>query len=312
MKCIIVKREVVFIISFEKLREYQLKRLVKKTFRKIFMERKILDSEGYMPVVSKIELLENGISLFINLRGVCSYGEFESNLDYIKTVFKVYMLDFKLIEGDYKLIMYLDQLEVKSYSKVTLEPYELLLGYNYQGNIIVDMRETPHLLISGLSGQGKTYMAKTIIKNLEGSADIILINAFKSDFKDFKGRLVLEEGNILLKLKILLESKIERNKPMYIFIDELLTLTKNKEINKIIMELLAVARHYNIFIVGIAQEGTKENLKFKNLFNARVCFKLIEDSSYKAILGCSVQDQLTKQEFYLYSNGLYRGRTFQV
>lgn len=299
-------------MSFEKLREYQLKRLVKKAFKKIFNDRKILDDEGYIPKVKNIEVLENGLSVIIDLLGICSYEEFEKHLNFIKTVFKAYSLEFSIVEGNCKLVMYLDQLEVKSYSKVILEPYSLLLGYNYQGNIVVDMRETPHLLITGLSGQGKTFMAKTIIKNLEGSADIILINAFKSDFKDFKGRLVLEEGNILLNLKILLESKIERNRPMYIVIDELLTLTRNKEINKILMDLLAVARHFNVFIIGIAQEGTKENLKFKNLFNARVCFKLIEDSSYKAILGCSVEEQLQKQEFYLYSNNLYKGRTFQV
>ena len=276
------------------------------------MERKILDSEGYIPVVSKIEILEHGISVVIDLQGICSYEEFQKQLNFIKTVFKAYEVDYSVIEGNCKLVMYLDQLEVKSYSKVILEPCELLLGYNYNGNITVNMRETPHLLITGLSGQGKTYMAKTIIKNLEGLADVILINAFKSDFKDFKGRLILEEYNIILNFKNFLESKIERNKPLYIIIDELLTLTRNKEINKILMDLLAVARHYNIFIIGIAQEGTKENLKFKNLFNARVCFKMIEDSSYKTVLGCSVQDQLNKQEFYLYSDGLYKGRTFQV
>ena len=244
--------------------------------------------------------------------GVCSYEELEKQLDFIKTVFKAYRVEFSLIEGNCNLMIYTEPLDIKSYSKVILEPYGLLLGYNYTGNIVVDMRETPHLLITGLSGQGKTYMTKTIIKNLEGLADVILINAFKSDFKDFKGRLILEEYNIILNFKNFLESKIERNKPLYIIIDELLTLTRNKEINKILMDLLAVARHYNIFIIGIAQEGTKENLKFKNLFNARVCFKMIEDSSYKTVLGCSVQDQLNKQEFYLYSDGLYKGRTFQV
>ena len=124
--------------------------------------------------------------------------------------------------------------------------------------------------------------------------------------------LILEEGNILFNLKILLESKIERNKPMYIVIDELLSLTKNKEINKTIMELLTIARHFNVFIIGISQDGTKENLKFKNLFNARVCFRMIEDSSYKTVLGCNIEDKLQKQEFYLYSDGLYKGRTFQV
>lgn len=276
------------------------------------MQRGIIDEKEYIPVIETVEILEYGISVVIDLRGICSYEEFEKQLDFIKTVFKAYRVEFSLIEGDCNLMIYTELLDIKNFYKVNLDSYTLLLGYNYNGNITVDMRKTPHLLIIGLSGQGKTFMAKSIIKNLEDLTDIVLINAFEDDFNGHKGRRIVEEENILIFLKSLLEVKIKRNKPMYIVIDELLSLIKNKEINKCIMQLLAVARHFNVFIIGISQDGTKENLKFKNLFNARVCFRMIEDSSYKTVLGCNVEDQLQKQEFYLYSDGLYKGRTFQV
>lgn len=297
-------------ISFKKLREYQIKRLIKKAFKKIFEERKILDSNGYFPKVTKVELMDNGISVVINLFAICSYTEFKNQLDFIKTVFKAYLVNFSIIEGNCKLEIFVDPLELKNFSKINLSPNECLLGYNYNGNIIVNMEITPHILISGLSGQGKTQMAKTIIKNLEGKADIVLLNAFRGDFKDYKGRFITSTEGILNFLKNLLENKMERSRPLYVILDELLVLVRNKEITKILTDLLAVARHYNIFIIGIAQECTKENLKFKNLFNARVCFKVLEESSYRVILGCTVQEQLQKQEFYVYSNGLYKGRTF--
>lgn len=297
-------------ISIKKIQEYQLKRLIKKAFVKIFKQRNLIDDEGDSPKLLNVNFEEYGIIVYIDLKGVCSYSELEKELEYIQTVFKAYEVNLRVIEGICKISIYTDNLEPKSYYKQFLEPYECLLGFNYEGNIIADMRITPHILITGLSGQGKTEMAKTVIRNLQGKADIILLNAFKSDFKAYKGRFIIREVNILLFLKSTLESKIKRSRPMYIIIDELLVLTKNKEISKCITDLLAIARHYNIFLIGISQEGTKEQLKFKSLFNTRVCFRLLEESSYRTVLGCSVEGELKKQEFYLYSNGLYKGRTF--
>lgn len=297
-------------ISIKKIQEYQLKRLIKKAFVKIFKQRNLLDDEGYYPKVLNIDFEEYGIIVYINLVGVCSYSELENQLEYIQTVFKAYEVNLRVIEGICKVSIYTDSLEPKTYLKTGLEPYECLLGFNYEGNIIADMRITPHLLITGLSGQGKTEMAKAIIKNLQYNSDVVLVNAFKDDFKAYRGRFINGEVNILYFLKTLLQSEFKRNKPMYIVIDELLSLAKNKEINKSIMELLAIGRHFNIFLIGISVEGTKEQLKFKSLFNARVCFRMLEESSYRTVLGCSVDGSLQKQEFYLYSDGLYKGRTF--
>jgi DNA segregation ATPase FtsK/SpoIIIE-like protein len=95
--------------------------------------------------------------------------------------------------------------------------------------------------------------------------------------------------------------------------DELLILCMDNKIEKAIMNLLAVGRHYNIFLIGICQLGTKEIIKFKDLFNTRICFRQVEESSYRAVLGYSPEDkQLQKREFYYYSDEVGKGYTYDV
>ena len=297
-------------ITVKRIQDYQLKRMIKKAFVRIFKQKGLFDENGELPKIKKIEFTEYGITLNIDISGICSYSDLEKQIEYIKTSFKAYEVNFRVIEGLCRIGVCIDKLEPKKFSKIVFEPYICMLGYNYDGNITVDMRTTPHLLICGLSGQGKTECAKTIIRNLEGLADIVVINAFRDDFKGYRVRFINDLGKILSYLQELLQAKKKRKRPLYLVIDELLVLTKNKEINKAITDFLAIARHYNIFIIGISQEGTKESIKFKHLFNARCTFRQIEESSYRVILGCSINGDLNKQEFYLYSDGLYKGRTF--
>ena len=101
--------------------------------------------------------------------------------------------------------------------------------------------------------------------------------------------------------------------PLYIVIDELLVLCNNKKINKCILDILAVARHYNVYLIGIAQRGLSIDMSFKNLFNSRLCFRQVEETSYRAILGYSIDNpNLQKREFILLSDYIYKGRTYDI
>ena len=71
-------------------------------------------------------------------------------------------------------------------------------------------------------------------------------------------------------------------------------------------------RHNKIYLIGVIQTATKEELKFKTMFNSRCTFKQLEESSYRVVLGCSVDDKLQKREFYLYTNDLYKGKTYKL
>ena len=199
----------------------------------------------------------------------------------------------------------------KQYKKINLDEYTLLVGYNAHGKITIDMRSTPHLLITGLSGQGKSRCLKAMLLNLQDEADIVLCNAFKSDFEGVRARRIYGEQNILNYITSELENLYRREKPLYIVIEELGTI-KNKSLIAKIQELLCIARHYNIYIIGVIQIATKEELKFKSYFNARLTFKQLDDSAYRVVLGTGVEEKLSKREFVLVSDDKYVGRTYYI
>ncbi len=192
------------------------------------------------------------------------------------------------------------------------DDYCLTLGYRricgMRVPITANMKITPHLLVCGLSGQGKSKCIEYTIKN----KDSILLNAFEEDFRSVKCRRVFGNENILRYLTRLLEDPYKRETTFYVVIDELLVLSNDKKISKAIMDLLAVGRHYNIFVIGISQRGTKQDLSYKDLFNARATFRQVDPSSYAAVLGCNIDETLTKREFLLYSDDVYKGRTYDV
>ena len=198
------------------------------------------------------------------------------------------------------------------YSYVELQPTELLVGYDEKTEkpITVDMLRTPHILITGLSGQGKSRMVRTMLLNIR-NADIIVCNAYQDDYKSVQARFINGEENIKVYLKSIIESPAIRERPLYIVFEELATI-KDKDNIKIIKELLCVARHYNIFVVGVIQIATKEELKFKSYFNARLSFRQLDDSAYRVVLCTSLDRVLNKQEFALLSDDLYYGRTYDI
>ena len=188
--------------------------------------------------------------------------------------------------------------------------YCLIVGYKgvfKKKSIIVDMRVCPHLLVCGLSGSGKTKCVEYAIKDKR----VIILNAFKDDFKSLNCPKINGEKNIINVLTNC--CKQYQKVPLYIVIDELLVLCNNKKINKCILDILAVARHYNVYLIGIAQRGLSVDMSFKNLFNARICFRQVEETSYRAILGYSIDNpQLQKREFILLSDYIYKGRTYDI
>ena len=115
--------------------------------------------------------------------------------------------------------------EVRKFDK----DYCLVVGYKgivKKKSIIVDMRTTPHLLVCGLSGSGKTKCIEYAIKDKR----VIILNAFKDDFKSINCPKINGENNIINVLTNC--CKQYQKIPLYIVIDELLVLCNNKKINK--------------------------------------------------------------------------------
>ena len=228
----------------------------------------------------------------------------------INKIFGCDRADFTLMDnGALTLSIYKPQ-EFLDYKQVQLQDRELLLGYNQQGYIIADMGKYPHLLISGLSNQGKSKMIYYMLKNLGDRANILVLNGFKEDYRGFT--LVQGTKAIQRRIEAILKDKEIRIKPLYLVLEEMQSISKDKKLQEQLKELLSMGRHYNIFLIGIIQNATKENCSFKDLFNCRCSFRQIDSSSYQVCLGTSVEKGLEQREFYFLDSNLIKGYTFSI
>lgn len=262
-------------------------------------------------VVSDIERFKWGFKAYIDISQVVSYNDFEKHSDYLKQSFRAEEVIMSCVSGTVIIEVITDNVQDLNYSQVILGPTELLLGHNRKGiPIIADMKKTPHVAYQGLSNSGKSKAVELMLMNLKG-ADVVLLNVFKEDFINVNAPRFIGYDNILKKLLDLLVEQEERIKPLYVVIDEVNELAKDKAINKAIQDLLAVGRHYNIYLIAIGQLMLKENCSYKNLFNVRITFKMVEDSTIGAFLGVNVPDnKLMQQEFICYSDAIYKGKTY--
>lgn len=289
-------------------KQRKLLKFIKQKFKTVIRELKLINSLKEYPVNLKVKFIECGYILNFNISGICDYSKIENNFNFIRDCFAAIHVEAENNKGIVTLRIYKEELEELNYRKYILNNTELLLGYNYNNVITVDMILSPHLLVAGLSGNGKSRMVNYILCNLI-DADITILNGFEEDYKNFN--LIYSHNQIENYLSGLLENKTRRQRPLYIILEELQGLSSNKKISALCKELLSFGRHYNIFVIGIIQIATKENCKFKDLFNSRLTFKQNDNSAYSVCLGITVDKDLKQREFYVYANnGLEKGMTF--
>ena len=277
-----------------------------------FIEDKGLINGDTRANICSIKEFTWGYRATLDIASVVDYRDVERELGYIKTMFRATEVISNYKEGK-AIIDICYPMQELEYKEISLAPTELLLGYNNKGEkIIVNMLKTPHLAVQGLSNNGKSVCIEMALNNIKDKADIILLNVFANDFRSITGaRRVNGNENILKYLKSIIEEPYKRDRPLYLVIDELNVLSKDKEINKAIQDVLSQARHFNVYLIAIGQILLKENCSYKQLFNARVTFRTVDKSTMGAFLGCTVEDtELKQQEFICYSEDLQRGKTY--
>lgn len=187
----------------------------------------------------------------------------------------------------------------------------LTVGYSgiLKKPITVDMKIDSHILIVGNSNSGKSKLAEGMFQN----KNVVILNAFPEDFPTLKGKRI-DHKDVLNYLDHVLDERTSDSEPLFLLIDELVKLVRNKAISKAIQELLCIARHYRVYLCCLSQEAVKEVISFKNLFNVRLCMKVIEDSTFRTVLGASVLDtNLQQREFYVRDNqGIRKGRSYDL
>ena len=194
-------------------------------------------------------------------------------------------------------------------------PNELVIGYDpfsYEMTpIIADMYKNPHMLVSGLSQQGKTSMVEYALRGRQS----IILNAMPDNFQSIEPiERITEYDEMIYILGELIKSR-KLKEPLYVVIDEMLQLVIDgkKQVTELITKLLAKAAHNNIFVIGITQSAEKEVVKCKHLFNTRECFRVVDDSSYKVVLGYSPEEQiLLPRHFYYVTDRKGVGCTYDL
>ena len=196
--------------------------------------------------------------------------------------------------------------EQQVYKYIEASPYELLAGYDINLKpLFADMKKYPHLLVSGLGNQGKSWCVKQMIKNLTG-ANYVVLNGFREDFED-----AIIGNDINEFFKTLLGNLVVQEKPFYIFIDELATVT-DKTTLKYIERILCDGRHFNIFVVGIIQRPSKKSLEFKDLFNTVISFRQRDETNYRLVFNSGIDVILKPREFVMMTDDLYFGETYLI
>lgn len=295
-------------------KEYKEIRRVTKTLDYLFTEQKIYNLDGNKPKVTDIKVTDYGYLISLDIQGITTYSNLENLSEYIKSLFKAYHVELSSNKGN---IVNLDIVNKKinelNYRAISLEPTKLICGYDLKGNpLIVDMLKTPHIGVVGTSLSGKSKCVEGALKMLKG-ADITLVNCFKDDFTGIIADRINGNNTILEYLKRVSENKTVRPRPHYIVVDEYNSLSHIKGIDKIIQELLSQARHYNVYLIVIMQKGNSEDCKFKQLFNTRIAFRTIEESTLRAFLGVGVgSGALNQREFYLLHSELKKGKTYTI
>ena len=285
---------------------------IKSKFRYFIKEKDLITKATDKATLEDIEVYKWGFKATLDISKVCAYEDIEKHSDYLKQMFRAKEVNMINKNGTAEIEVFNKDIGDIKYEYADMSPYELIFGYNKKGEpITVNMKKTPHIGVQGASNSGKSKMIELALRNLQDKTNIILLNCFKDDFKSIKARRINDLAEIKVFLQYLIDRKIICKKPLYLVLDELNVIGKDKEFNNIIKDILGQARHFNIFLIALGQSLLKENCPYKQLFNVRVTFRAIDRSSISAFLGCTVEDtKLNQREFICYSDSIYRGKSY--
>ena len=168
----------------------------------------------------------------------------------------------------------------------------IVVGRHYLKKVYWNYKTYFHLIITGVTGTGKTVLCENITRN----RNTVLINTWETDFKSMlNARRINNKEDIIAFFKWIPSNTEE----VFIVCDELATLMQDKDIAKEINNALMFARHYKAHIIGITPRVLANEVQCKSLFPARITGRLLQESDYRTALGISINVNLGMREFII-------------
>lgn len=293
----------------------QVPALIQDTFANLGYEQR----DGTKPVLAAKRRTEHGWHLIWNLPPGVSFNQVRQDTNFFEDAVNSYIaLDWK--HG--KLHMNIQTGELPPSALYEWDPDQypdmelpVPVGHSRTGLHVFDLCDSPHLLVGGSTGFGKTAEIRAIVHSLIHKAIIVIIDLKQIDFYYLKDNVILaltdeEAYQVMLALNQEYERRIEilkRNRAVKIqecaeklpyivvVVDELAEI-KNKDTIALMDRLVRLARATGISIIGASQRTSTQVIPgdTRSNFVARMCFKVPNPADSRVILGedCGLAGEL--------------------
>lgn len=190
------------------------------------------------------------------------------------------------------------------------------VGVSHGGPVVFDLTESPHLLVAGVPGFGKSNFLHVLIHSLLPVAQVAIVDLKRLEFAYLQGHAALAktEADALALMQALnreMEKRIgileaagvvkiqdyKGNDMPYIVtvIDELAEI-RDENIMALIDRITRLARAVGISVVAATQRPSTKVLPgdTRAMFQARICFQVADELNSRMVLGesCPLAAQL--------------------
>ena len=191
--------------------------------------------------------------------------------------------------------------------------FKVVLGLDeYDKLVTFDFDKEKSLLVTGVSGTGKTNLFNDIIMNIlinYSNVKVVILDSQGINYNLYNDvcEVVNKEEDIIVKINLLrreFEYRVKNNTrdKMVVFIDEIYEILKlDKSVKDDINYLLEVGNTMGIYLV-ISTDSVLEDDTY-DLFNkdnvSKISFYLTSRGEYNMFLGKAIRDNLGKDGMYL-------------
>lgn len=189
----------------------------------------------------------------------------------------------------------------------------IALGLDYQDEVIVfDFSKDKNLLVTGVSGSGKTNLFRNIIMNLLincSDSKIVILDSQGINYNDFDRvcEVINDEKEIIRKIKLLrseFENRVKSGNRdrIVIFIDEIYEIMEmDDSVDEDINYLMELGSDYNMHLVVSTDTLASDDISkiFTNNNTSRLSFYLTSKGEYNMFLSSVVKESLNNDGMYL-------------
>lgn len=255
--------------------KFRPKRLIKNKWNLIMIQNNLVNELGETFNIAKINDADYGFLLIVGIPTGFSFNDLDKIKPKIEDGLKCLVeMEHNKLNGWIKVRLIMKPFEEREFKPIRTMPYELYVGYNHLGPVIINMNKFPHILITGVTGSGKN-----------SALEIILANLMANHSKD-KVQFFLTQ---LMKKELIYFKRYENVVGMAFNLNEAVTMFE--EIEKIINERVNLIFNY-------AEKGIKNidqyNEKFKDKQLSYVYVVIDEYAFYMPEKADSKEEKLQK------------------